>query len=54
VPADHPRADLLKHGGLYTTWTGKHPRELGGPGLVALVAKHYAAMTPIHAWLRGL
>jgi uncharacterized protein (TIGR02453 family) len=54
VPADHPRADLLKHSGLYATWTGKHPRELGGGGLVPLVAKHFAAAAPIHNWLRDL
>jgi len=54
VAADHPRADLLKHGGLYATWTGKHPRELGGAELVPLAAKHYAAMAPIHDWLRRL
>lgn len=54
VAADHPRADLLKHGGLYTTWSVKHPRELGGAGLVPLAAKHYAAMAPIHHWLRGI
>ena len=49
-----PRADLLKHSGLYATWSGKHPRELGGAGLIGLAAKHYAAMAPIHAWLRAL
>jgi uncharacterized protein (TIGR02453 family) len=54
VAADHPRADLLKHGGLYAGWTVKHPRELGGPGLVSLAAKHYAAMAPLHHWLRSL
>jgi uncharacterized protein (TIGR02453 family) len=54
VAADHPRADLLKHGGLYATWNGKHPHEMGGAGLVPLAAKHYAAMAPIHHWLRGL
>lgn len=54
VAADHPRADLLKHSGLYATWTGKHPRELGGPALVPFVARHYAALAPVHNWLRGL
>jgi uncharacterized protein (TIGR02453 family) len=54
VAEDHPRADLLKHSGLYAGWTGKHPRELSGPGLVSFVAKHCAAVAPIHHWLRDL
>jgi uncharacterized protein (TIGR02453 family) len=54
VAADHPRADLLKHSGLYAGWTAQHPRELGDKGLLSLAAKHYAAMAPIHNWLRAL
>jgi uncharacterized protein (TIGR02453 family) len=54
ISEDHPRADLLKHGGLYASWSGKHPRELAGSGLLSLAAKHYAAMAPIHRWLRDL
>ena len=54
VAADHPRAELLKHSGLYATWTGKHPPELGKAGLVSLVARHFAGAAPIHAWLREL
>jgi uncharacterized protein (TIGR02453 family) len=54
VAEDHPRSELLKHSGLYTSWSAKHPRELAGPALVPLAAKHYAAMAPIHHWLRSL
>ena len=31
APADHPRAALLKHGGLFATLDGEHPKELGTP-----------------------
>jgi uncharacterized protein (TIGR02453 family) len=53
VAADHPRASLMKHSGLYAGWEGKHPKELGSRALVDLVAKHYATMAPLHEWLRA-
>ena len=54
VPADHPRAALLRHGGLHAGWEGKHPRELGSARIVDLCAKHYAAVAPLHRWLRAM
>lgn len=51
VAADHPRADLLKHGGLYATWESKHPKELGTARFVEFAAAHFGRMLPIHAWL---
>jgi uncharacterized protein (TIGR02453 family) len=54
VAADHPRAALLKHSGLHAGWQGKHPRELGTPKLVDFVAARFAAVAPIHRWLRGM
>jgi uncharacterized protein (TIGR02453 family) len=54
VAADHPRAALLRHGGLHAGWEGKHPGELSRPAFVSFVAGHYAAVAPIHRWLRGL
>jgi uncharacterized protein (TIGR02453 family) len=54
VPADHPRAALLRHSGLYAGWTGKHPKELAQPRFTDFVAKHFAATAPIHAWLRTI
>jgi uncharacterized protein (TIGR02453 family) len=51
VPEDHPRAALLRHGGLYAGWEGKHPRELSAPSIVDFVTKQYAAMAPLHQWL---
>ncbi len=54
VPADHPRAALLRHGGLYAGWEDRPPTSLGTPKFVDFVAKHYAALAPIHRWLRGI
>jgi hypothetical protein len=54
VPADHPRATLLKYGGLHAGWEGKPPRELHTPGFVDFVAAHFAAVAPIHAWLKAM
>jgi uncharacterized protein (TIGR02453 family) len=54
APADHPRAALLRHGGLHAGWEGKHPPALHTPAIVALVAKHFAAVAPIHRWLRAM
>jgi uncharacterized protein (TIGR02453 family) len=54
VAADHPRAALLRHGGLHAGWEGKHPPALGTPKIVDFVAKHYAAVASLHRWLRGI
>ena len=54
VPQDHARAALLKHGGLHAGWQGPHPRELGSAKLVAFCVKRYAAILPLHEWLREL
>ncbi len=54
VADDHPRAALLKHSGLHAGWEGKHPRELSSPALIDFVAKHYAAVAPLNAWLRAM
>jgi len=53
VPEDHPRAELLKHSGLYAGFDGKHPKELSSPKFVAFAAKHFAAVRPLHLWLRA-
>jgi uncharacterized protein (TIGR02453 family) len=54
APADHARAALLRHGGLHAGWEAKHPRELHGAAILDVVAKHFAAVAPLHAWLRRL
>ena len=54
MPADHPRAALLRHGGLHAAWDGKLPRELGTAAFVAFAAKHFAALAPLHRWLGSI
>ena len=54
VEAEHPRAALLKHSGLYAGWEAKHPKELGTPRFADFVAKHFTAVAPLHAWLGAM
>jgi len=54
VPADHPRAALLRHGGLIATLDGEHPKELGTPALVDFSFAHFSRMGRLHAWLVAL
>jgi uncharacterized protein (TIGR02453 family) len=54
VAADHPRAALLRHGGLHAGWEGKLPPALGTAKIVDFVARHYLAVAPVHRWLRGI
>jgi uncharacterized protein (TIGR02453 family) len=54
VPADHPRAALLKHSGLHSGWEGKHPKELGSARFVDFVMNHFEAVAPLHRWLCGM
>lgn len=54
IVADHPRAALLRHRGLYATWEDKHPKELGSARFVDFAVAHFGRMVPVHAWLAGL
>ncbi|HXK16872.1 MAG TPA: DUF2461 domain-containing protein [Polyangiaceae bacterium] len=54
VPAEHPRAALLKHSGLHSGWEGKHPKQLGSASFVDFVLDHFAAVAPLHHWLMGM
>jgi uncharacterized protein (TIGR02453 family) len=54
MPADHRRAALLRHGGLHAAWDGKLPRELGTAAFVAFAVKHFAALAPLHRWLKSI
>jgi uncharacterized protein (TIGR02453 family) len=54
VAADHPRAALLRHGGLHAGWEGKHPAELRHPAFVDFVTQHFKAVAPLHRWLRAI
>lgn len=52
VDPDHPRAGLLRYGGLYVTPTGGVREGLGEPGLVDMVMDHFRLMAPLYHWLR--
>jgi uncharacterized protein (DUF2461 family) len=54
VAADHPRAALLRHGGLHAGWERKHPAELRRRSFVDFVAGHFSAVAPLHRWLRAM
>jgi uncharacterized protein (TIGR02453 family) len=51
VPADHPRAALLKHSGVFATLNGDPPKELGTPAFVDFAFTHFSNMSKLHAWL---
>jgi uncharacterized protein (TIGR02453 family) len=50
-PADHPRADLLRHDRLYLFQESPLPTELGSPALVDWCAQRFKDMLPLHKWL---
>ena len=49
--AEHPRAELLKHEGLWSAVTGPAPKELATPGFVDYCVAHLKALTPLNVWL---
>lgn len=49
--ADHPRAALLRHQGLYLGVETPIPEELYGPELIAWCSARYRHMAPLHRWL---
>jgi len=54
VPSDHPRAALLKHGGLFAVLESEHPQELATAAFVDFCFARCARMAPLHAWLVAL
>lgn len=50
-PADHPRAELLRHNGLTARFDSKVPKEFHSAELVDWCMAHYQAMAPLHRWL---
>jgi len=51
IPADHPRAALAKHRGLFATLTVEHPPELRTPAFPDFLMAHFMSLAPLHAWL---
>ena len=48
---DHPRAELLKHDGVWAAYEAKIPPELYTDELPDWCLPHYQAMLPLHTWL---
>ena len=51
--SDHPRADLLRHDGLYASPPSIDVKEVNGKGLVDLCYAHFHTMAPLFHWLRA-
>jgi uncharacterized protein (TIGR02453 family) len=54
VPADHERAALLKHRGVFAVYNVAHPPELFTERFDEYALEHFARMAPLHQWLLGL
>lgn len=50
-PPDHPRADLLRHDGLYGGSQTLKPPEICNPSFIERCVKFSKDMAPIHHWL---
>lgn len=50
---DHPRADLLRHDGLYASPPSIAVNEVHGAGLIDLCYAHFHTMAPLFHWLRA-
>src|SRR5262249_1074582 len=50
-PADHPRAELLKHDGLWSAFVPASPQPLSSAAFVDSCAGHCKALTPLNTWL---
>jgi uncharacterized protein (TIGR02453 family) len=51
---EHPNAELLLHTGLYAGTSMGPPRELYTPRILDLCEERYAALMPLHRWLRAM
>ncbi len=53
-PADHPRAGLLRHGGLVAATTRALPAEAHGPGFPAWCAGRWRPLRPLERWVAAV
>lgn len=51
LPADHPRAELLRYAGLYAHGPTLRGKDLTSPALVDLCYAHFEKMAPLQRWL---
>src|SRR4051812_31933976 len=54
LPADHPRADLLRHGALYVAGDWALPAEASSAAFAAWAAERLERMAPVERWLTKL
>jgi uncharacterized protein (TIGR02453 family) len=54
LPADHPRADWLRHSGLYAEIDQPLPAELYTPALPEVCFEQFARLEPLQRWLVDL
>jgi uncharacterized protein (TIGR02453 family) len=52
--ADHPRADLLRHGALYVSGEWKLPRAVTSPAFVGWTAERFERLAPVERWLTAI
>jgi uncharacterized protein (TIGR02453 family) len=50
-PKDHPRAELLRHDGLFAYVAGPVPVEMAGPGFVDWCLARWKPLDPVRAWV---
>jgi uncharacterized protein (TIGR02453 family) len=50
-PADHPRADLLRHDGLVAATTEPMPAEAGSDAFPAWCVERFTVLAPLQAWI---
>ncbi len=54
LPADHPRANLLRHGGLYAAFEQPPPAEVFEDRLPGWCMQHFERLAPLQQWLVDL
>jgi len=53
-PADHPRADLLRHDGLVAATTDPMPPQAGTEAFPDWCVERWAPLRPLQAWVAGV
>ncbi len=51
LPADHPRAEMLKYEQLHVSASAKVPKSITSPKFVDWLTDRYVKLAPLHRWL---
>ncbi len=54
LPADHPRADLLRYKGVYAIFRQPHPEILYSAEFIDYSFSWFEKMLPLHTWMRDM